>query len=230
MSDVFETEAVTTEPVTDDFFADTTESALTEIKQTDLAIPDNLFAKADFLSRSTIIPSQYQGKPANCLVALEYAQRLGCSELMVMQNLDVIQGKPSWSSKFMTAVANDCGRFTPIRYKMTGTKGKDDWGCIAYMTEKQTGELLEGPEVTIEMAKAEGWHGKKNSKWQTMPELMLRYRAAAFLIRTYAPELTMGLHTVDERQDMINITPDRAETPAERAYRESQAREVEVMD
>ena len=173
---------------------------------------------ANVLSQSTIIPIAYQGKPANCIVALEFAQRIGCNAMMVMQNLDIIQGKPSWSSKFMIAVANDCGKYTPIRYEFTGTEGQDDWGCRAHMTEIATGEKLTGVKVTIKMSKDEGWHGKKGSKWQTMPELMLQYRSAAFLLRTYAPELVMGLHTAEERQDMENVTPVREKSAAELAW------------
>lgn len=197
---------------------------LAETPQQEIALPGamgEMQSAAEFLSRSTIIPATYQGKPANCFVALEFAQRIGCNAMMVMQNLDIIQGKPSWSSKFMIAVANDCGKYTPIRYEMSGTEGEDDWGCRAYFTEIATGEKLEGPKVTIAMAKNEGWMNKNGSKWKTMPELMLRYRAAVFLIRTYAPELTMGIHTAEEQQDMINVTPRSEESAAERAYRET---------
>lgn len=208
---------------TDEFFKEPEETALTESPENKIALPGTMGqmqTAAEFLSKSTIIPAVYQNKPSNCFVALEFAKRIGCNAMMVMQNLDIIQGKPSWSSKFMIAVANDCGKYTPIRYEMSGTEGEDNWGCRAYMTEIATGEKLEGVKVTMGMAKAEGWHGKKGSKWQTMPELMLRYRAAAFLIRTYAPELTMGLHTVEEKEDMINVTPPREESAAERAWRE----------
>ena len=54
------------------------------------------------------------------------------------------------------------------------------------------------------MAKAEGWLTKTGSKWQTMPELMLKYRAAAFFGRLYAPEVLMGMQTAEE---VIDITP-----------------------
>ena len=207
-----------------DIFDEAEETSLAEQQAQAVVLPGTMGEMqqaAEFLSRSTIIPAAYQSKPANCFVAFEFAQRIGCNAMMVMQNLDIIQGKPSWSSKFMIAVANDCGRYTPIRYEMSGKEGEDDWGCRACFTEIATGEKLEGPKVTIAMAKAEGWMNKNGSKWKTMPELMLRYRAAAFLIRTYAPELTMGIHTSEERQEMINVTPDRGETAAEKAYRET---------
>ena len=204
----------------DDIF-DGQETALAERQESSIILPGQMGQMqqaAEFMSRSTIIPTVYQNKPANCFVAMEFAQRIGCNPMLVMQNLDIIQGKPSWSSKFLIGVANECGKYSPIRYEMSGTENEDDWGCRAYMTELSSGEKLTGPKVTMQMAKDEGWHGKKGSKWVTMPELMLRYRAAAFLIRTYAPELTMGLHSTDEREDMINVTPVREKTAAEIAW------------
>lgn len=161
-----------------------------------------LWSIGDQLSKSDIIPTAFQGKPANCMIALNMANRLNADPMMVMQNLYIVHGNPSWSSKFLIATFNGCGKYTSIKYKMVGENGKDTYGCIAYATEKETGNIVTGPMVTIGMAKAEGWMGKNGSKWKTMPELMLRYRAATLLVRTVAPELSMGLHTVDEMEDI----------------------------
>lgn len=147
---------------------------------------------------SSLVPQQYQGNLANCIVALEMANRMGASPLMVMQNLYIVHGNPGWSSKFLVASFNQCGRFSSLRYEFT----PDRTGCRAWAVEKATGERIDGPQVTMAMAKDEGWSTKSGSKWKTMPELMLMYRAAAFLIRTYAPEISMGLRTDDELQDM----------------------------
>lgn len=160
------------------------------------------------LSESDLVPATFQKRPANCLIALETAQRIGASPMMVMQNLYIVHGKPAWSSTFLIACINASRKFTPLRYRMTGEKGTDGYGCIAWAIDRD-GEKLESPEVTIGMAKAEGWYGKTGSKWKTMPELMLRYRAATFFARTYVPELTMGIQTQDE---IIDITPVSAES------------------
>lgn len=213
--------------------SDPEQTALQTVQETNIQLTggsfDQLMQKSAYWSKMTMIPATYQGKPENCFIALEFAHRYNVNPMTVMQNLDVIQGKPSWSSKFLTAVANECGRFSPIRYEMSGNEGEDDWGCRAYMTEIATGEVLKGPKVTIKMAKDEGWHGKSGSKWKTMPELMLRYRSATFLIRTYAPELTMGLHTKDEREDIeINVTPRREPSEAEKAWAAKEAETIDV--
>jgi hypothetical protein len=158
---------------------------------------------AKLLSSSSLVPKIYQGDGglANCVIALNMALRIGADPLMVMQNLYVVHGNPAWSAQFLIATFNTCGRFSAIRYRWTGEKGTDTWGCVANAIETGTGELLEGSEVTIALAKKEGWYSKSGSKWQSMPQQMLMYRAAAWFVRAYAPELAMGIKTVDEVED-----------------------------
>lgn len=160
------------------------------------------------LAEATIIPETFQKKPANVLIALNMAQRMNADPLMIMQNMYIVYGNPSFSSKFLIGCFNTCGRFTSIKYEFFGTPGTDDYGCRAYATEKATNEQVKSIDVTIGMAKAEGWVDKKGSKWKTIPQLMLQYRAAAFLIRTVAPEISMGLQTTEELQDTIELTAD----------------------
>lgn len=152
---------------------------------------------------STLVPEAYRGNVANCIVALEMANRMGASPLMVMQNLYIVHGNPGWSSKFLIACFNQSGRFTALRYEWNAERTT----CRAWATEKSTGERLVGPTVSVAMAKEEGWSTKNGSKWKTMPELMLMYRSAAFMIRTYAPELSMGLQSEDELLDTIDMPP-----------------------
>lgn len=160
--------------------------------------------QAKMFSSSSLVPQQFQGEQnfGNAIIALEMAQRMNASPLMVMQNLYIVYGNPGWSSKFLIATFNQCGRFEAIKYKETGKKGTDSQGIIAYTREKGSDEIIQGPEVTILIAKQEGWYDKKGSKWKTMPDQMLRYRAAAWLIRTTAPEISMGLQTTDEIIDV----------------------------
>lgn len=169
---------------------------------------ESMMHLASKLAVSDIIPAAFQQKPANVLIALDMANRLNASPMMVMQNMYVVYGNPGWSSKFLISTFNMCGKYSPIRYEFFGKPGTDEYGCRAYASELATGEKLTGPDVTIGMAKKEGWYDKKGSKWQTMPQLMLTYRAAAFFIRTCAPEISMGLPTSDELVDIdpVNVT------------------------
>lgn len=210
---------------------------------------------AKMLSSSTLVPEQYRqtikvkaGKDnfgnmlyrdepnpnglANCVIALNMASRLNADPLMVMQNLYLIEGRPSWSSQFIMAAINSCGRFSALRFELEDLGEKEveytevvwenrqkrnvtkkitlrDMSCVAFAVERETGERIESSKITMEMAVKEGWYGKNGSKWQTMPEQMLRYRAASFFGRVYAPELLMGLRSSEEEQErIIDVTPE----------------------
>ena len=159
---------------------------------------------AKVMASSSMVPSQYQGdrNVPNVIVAMELAHRIGISPFMVMQNLHVIQGRPSWASPFLIAMVDQSGRFEPLKFLIDGEG--DGRGCVAWTKLRLTGERLDGPRVDIAMAKAEGWYGRNGSKWKTMPEVMLRYRAAAFFARLYAYDLVCGLQTADE---VIDVDP-----------------------
>ena len=203
---------------------------------------------ARLLSSSTLVPVAYRqtiekldrygnvkesrenpNALANSVVALNMAQRMGADPLMVMQNLYIVEGRPSWSSQWIIAAINGCGRFSPLRFDIQDLGDKEvaytttSWNngqretssrtvkirdkvCVAWAIEKETGERLESPKVTIEMAVKEGWYTKSGSKWQTMDEVMLRYRTASFFGKLYAPELLMGLQSVEEAQDIIEAS------------------------
>lgn len=182
-------------------------------------------------AESTIVPTSYRGNIGNCIIALDLAYRMNLPALSVMQNLYIVNGNPSWSSKFLIATINKCGRFTTLLYRKrkVGTlqgkikyngleydpekkhkttkvmefdaTGIENWECVAYATDKTTGKTLESDAVTIEMAIKEGWYTKDGSKWVTIPMLMLTYRAAAFWQRIYAPEISMGFRTTEEEED-----------------------------
>ena len=183
--------------------------ALAERAMTEIKIGLDTAAGFDLLQRqgkmfaaSSLVPQQFQGNVANCAIALNMAMRLQADPMSVMQQLYIVHGKPAWSSAFLIATFNKSGKFSSIKYRFSGTEGTDDWGCRAWATELSTGDKITGPLVTMGMAKKEGWSTKNGSKWQTMPELMLKYRAAAFLIRTTAPEIAMGIYTVEEVHDV----------------------------
>ena len=163
---------------------------------------------AQLYTTSTIVPDRYKGNIGNCVIALDMAMRMGCNPLMCMQNLYIVNGDPSFSSKFLIATINASGRFSPLRYEFKGEEGTPQYGCrcVAYeSSDKEHKEPLHGDWITISMADKEGWITKKGSKWQSMPSQMLRYRAAAFWQRAYCPEISMGLLTKEELDDIQDI-------------------------
>lgn len=180
-----------------------------------IAAFENAQRMANALARSDLVPQQFRNSLANCLIALEMAQRIGASPLAVMQNLNVIHGRPSWGAQFVIAALNSCGLFSPLRFKVAGEGNA--MKCHVEAVELATGEVLAGPTVSMAMAEREGWlndkprrdgQGSMTSKWKTMPDVMIRYRAATYFGRLYAPHVLMGMRTADELQD---IPPDAAD-------------------
>lgn len=213
---------------------------------------------AQVLANSTLVPKEYrftyevkkgygyeattewvnnQNAAANCLIALNMANRMGYDPLMIMQNLHIIEGRPAWSSQFIIAAINACGKFSPLRFEIMNhgmtdveyietyweNKKKqtrqiktqiENVSCVAWAIEKATGERIESAKIDMVMAVKEGWYQKNGSKWQTMPDQMLRYRAAAFFGRIYAPEILMGIYSADEVRDFVDVTPEPAPQPA----------------
>jgi len=160
---------------------------------------------AKALSHSRLVPKAFQGEIADCMIAIEIAHRLNVSPMSVLQNLHIIEGKPSFSAKFMISAFNASPDYGPMRYEWRGAEGQDDRGCRAMAIDKHTGDMLRGPWITMEMAKAEGWFQKRGSKWQTMPEKMLMYRAAAWFIDTVAPELLLAAPSMGG--EIIDVEP-----------------------
>ena len=160
---------------------------------------NQLLRVANMLSQTSIIPQSYQGKPQDCFVAIEMANRMGVSPMVVMQNMYVVKGKPSWAGQACTMLINSCGKFKDVKHIYTGEKGKPNRGCYVTATRISDGSQVDGVEVTMQMAQSEGW--TSNSKWRNMPELMLAYRASAFFARVYCPEAMMGVQTAEEVYD-----------------------------
>ena len=212
---------------------------------------------ASFLSGSSLVPTDYRrwvpvknqygkavtnadGTPqlmenpnatSNCLIALNMANRMGYDPLMIMQNLYIIEGRPAWSSQFIIAAINACGKFDPLQFEIINEGEKEieyvnsywengkklsnqatvkleNLTCIAWTTDKK-GNRLQSDKISMEMAVKEGWYQKNGSKWQTMPGQMLRYRSAAFFGRIYAPEVLMGIYAADEIRDFVDVTPEQ---------------------
>ena len=138
---------------------------------------------ARMLTTSTLVPEHFRNNIGNCVIALNYAERINADPFMVLQNLYVVHGKPGIEAKLVIALVNQCGRFEPLEFEETTES------CTAFAKELKSQKVLKGPTVDMKMVKAEGWLSKNGSKWQTMPQIMFRYRAATFFARTYCPEV-----------------------------------------
>ena len=158
------------------------------------------YQMAKGLSESTLVPMQFQKNPANCLIALEQSNRLGISPMAVMQNLYIVQGRPGFSSSFIIALINSSKKYDmELQFDEEEKDGKP-YACTCWT--ELNGRRVSGIKITMDMADKEGWLKKNGSKWQTIPQVMLRYRAASFFARMNCPELSIGLYSKEELDDM----------------------------
>ncbi|MCL2519870.1 MAG: recombinase RecT [Spirochaetaceae bacterium] len=159
--------------------------------------------QAQLLVASDFVPSHYRGEKgiANCVIALDVARRTNIPPLMVLQNMYVVDGMPSWSGQFSIVLIENCGKFKNIDFELEGEAG-NNLKCRLVATRKSDNNQVKGTWITWEMIVKEGWLNKKGSKWQSMPEQMIRYRAASFFVRTYCPEAMLGLQTTEELEDI----------------------------
>lgn len=172
-----------------------------------------LYDIGKMFASSQLVPQAYQGKPMDCTIAVDMANRMRISPMMVMQNLYVVKGRPSWSGQACMSLIRGAKEFRKVRPVYTGERNTDSWGCYIQAEYRETGEIVRGTEVTIGMAKAEEWYQKNGSKWKTMPEQMLAYRAAAFFARVYIPNALMGVSVEGEVEDIAKPEPVETDEP-----------------
>lgn len=161
---------------------------------------------AQVLSKGEIIPQSYKNKPADCLIAIDIANRLGMSPAIVMQNSQIVRGNFTWKGSACKAMIDGCGRYKKTRYVYVGEEGKENYGVYLEAIDND-GDVVKGTAVTMGMAKKEGWYDKDGSKWRTMPDLMLKYRASAFFMRTECASIAMGFLTKEEVEDVYGTQP-----------------------
>ena len=163
---------------------------------------------ATCLASSTVVPKEYQGNNGNCMIAIEMASRINTSPMMVMQNLYVVNGRPAWSSQWIIAMINSSRRYkTELQFEFGHAPEDGGLSCQAW-AEDYSGHKVVGPKITMNMANAEQWTTKNGSKWKTMPEVMIQYRAASFFGRMNCPDMIMGIYSADEAAEMVELPAD----------------------
>ena len=160
---------------------------------------NELFTKAKYLAQSDLVPDAYRNKPSNCMIALETANRLGVSPLFVMEQLNIVRGKRTWSGQACSVLVNNHPKLKNVRLVYVGKENTDEWGAYVTAVRKDSGETLKGATITIAAAKSEGWIN--NSKWKNLPELMLAYRAYSFFARVHCADALNGFMVEGEPED-----------------------------
>lgn len=171
---------------------------------------------ADILAQSTILPTEYRNNPANVLVAIDYASRLGVSPIMLAQNMDVVKGRPGLRGTFLVALINASPKWKDIDFEWQGTDNPGgtptpDYGCRVLATRVSDGKVCKGNWIDWRMVVGEGWVA--NKKWEYMRAQMFVYRAASFWSRQWAPDVTLGLHESNELLEMNDDVLEGRHTP-----------------
>ena len=166
-----------------------------------------LYRVGQLYARSMLVPEAFRGKPDDCSIVAQLAQRWKVDPFMAFQHVYIVHGKPGVDSQMAISLLHASGKIEgTIQYESKGT-GLEQQSCRAYVKDAATGEIVYGPLVNFAMVKAEGWAKPKGksgtpSKWSTLPDLMYPYRAAMYLIRTRYPETIMGMQSSEELTDI----------------------------
>jgi hypothetical protein len=152
---------------------------------------------SQYLADSDLVPKDFKGKPANCLIAMQWGAELGLKPLQALQNLAIINGRPSlWGDAVIALV-----RGSPLCESVLET----DDGTTATCRVKRRGEAEQVRTFSMDDAKAAGLMGKAGP-WTQYPKRMRQMRARAFALRDIFPDVLRGMPIAEEVMD----------TPAER--------------
>ena len=156
-------------------------------------------------AQSAMVPAHFQNNVQDCFVVVQLALELGIAPLTALQNVFMIGGRPSYTAKFAVALANRAKVFAgPIRWKIEKGEKKEDLEVTAYapLYDGDTAEVT----LSYRTAMAEGW--TRNKKYSTIPEQMLRWRSAKWLIDLHCPEILLGFDVVESApRGESNLTP-----------------------
>ena len=168
---------------------------------------DEAMRFAEVISKSAMVPKDFQGKPANTLVAIQWGMELGLAPMQALQNIAVINGKPSVYGDALLAMVRADSRCTGVNEYVEGEG--DAMTAVCIIKRAHGGEVEEIKRTfSVTQAKQARLWGKQGP-WQQYPERMLQHRARGNAIRDGFPDVIKGMVTVEEAQDMtpVNITP-----------------------
>jgi len=176
---------------------------MSNTKQRDSLVPQTLTEAMEFsevLSKSALIPQGYQGKPANVLVAVQWGMELGLPPLQALQNIAVINGKPSVYGDALLAMVRADTRCRGVNERIEG-KGDDRMAICTISRMHIDGEVEEIERTfSVSDAKQANLWGKPGP-WKMYTERMMQHRARGNAIRDAFPDVIKGLITVEEAQD-----------------------------
>jgi hypothetical protein len=149
------------------------------------------------LAKSQMVPRAYQGKPEDIMVAVQWGYEIGLAPLQALQNISVINGKPSVYGDAAMALVQASPVCDGIDESIEGESTPNP---VAVCIARRKGRNPVIVRFSVEDAKRAGLWGKQGP-WQAYPKRMLQMRARGFALRDAFPDVLKGLITVEEAQD-----------------------------
>jgi hypothetical protein len=153
---------------------------------------------SNMLSRSQMVPKNYQNKPEDVLVAVQWGYEIGLAPLQALQNISVINGKPSVYGDAAMALVQASPVCEDVQESIEGDGTSNP---VAICRVKRRGRSEVVSKYSVEDAKRAGLWGKQGP-WSQYPKRMLQMRARGFALRDAFPDVLKGLITAEEAQDM----------------------------
>ena len=152
---------------------------------------------SDMLASSSMVPKAYQGKPQDILVCVQWGYEMGLAPMQALQNIAVINGKPSVygdAAMALVQASNVCEDVEEF-FEGEGTPNP-----VAVCVAKRKGRKPVTAKFSVEDAKRAGLWGKQGP-WSAYPKRMMQMRARGFALRDAFPDVLKGLITAEEAQD-----------------------------
>lgn len=185
---------------------------------------------SNMLSRSQMVPKNYQNKPEDVLVAVQWGYEIGLAPLQALQNISVINGKPSVYGDAAMALVQASPVCEDVQETIEGD-GTNNPVAICKVKRRGRSEVIS--KYSVEDAKRAGLWGKQGP-WSQYPKRMLQMRARGFALRDAFPDVLKGLITAEEAQDMPveekDITPPKQFTNPLDAIPELSVSEPEILE
>lgn len=152
---------------------------------------------AEMLASSTMVPKDYQRNPSNVLVAMQWGAELGLAPMQALQNVAVINGRPSIWGDAALALIRGSGLCDGVKETI---EGEGD-AMVASCAMKRRGEDWERRSFSVADARKAGLWGKAGP-WSQYPQRMLQLRARGFAARDVFPDVLRGVITAEEARDI----------------------------
>jgi len=152
---------------------------------------------SDMLANSSMVPKAYQGKPQDILVCVQWGYEMGLAPMQALQNIAVINGKPSVYGDAAMALVQASSVCEDVEEYF---EGEGTTNPVAVCVAKRKGRKPVTAKFSVEDAKRAGLWGKQGP-WQAYPKRMMQMRARGFALRDAFPDVLKGLITAEEAQD-----------------------------